>query len=172
MNTFKVAFDWDWTSHFYIQQLKVHLGVIDVEVISPKSLDDWLNIKAFHMHLPYGWLRANTLKSSINLVRFMLRLLVLKCFRKRLIWTVHDLFDHGKGDTPLVKLSIYLLAIISDTLVCHCEASKKELCKKFRASDHKIHVASHPNFIGVYPNQTTREEARNKFGLMSIIESF
>ena len=161
MKKFNIAFDRDWPLHIYIQQLKVHLDTVSVEVISPKSLSDWLKIKAFHMHSPYGWIRENKVKSSINLVHFMLKLFVLKCLRKRLIWTDHDLFDNSL----LGKLCIQLLVILSDAIICHCEASKQELCEKFRVSDHKIYVIPHPNFIELYPNQITPEEGRKKFGL-------
>lgn len=172
MKTFKVAFDHDWPLHRYMQQVKLHLSMNSVEVIRPKSRIEWFSIEAFHMHAPhYHWLgwRLSSYRASVLLVRFIMKLLVLKGFGKRLIWTAHDLFDHGDSEgernPQLFNVGIYLISLLSDAIVCHCEAAKKELCEKFRVSPHKVQVTPHPNFIDMYPSQTTREQARKKLGL-------
>lgn len=63
------------------------------------------------------------------------------------------------------KWATRVLAKRADVILCHGNPSRQLLIDRFGAPPSRIHVMSHPSFVGLFPFGVTRLEARRALGL-------
>lgn len=110
---------------------------------------------------------------------FILFLLLVKLFNYKLIWTAHDIVSHEKyfiNDLMVSKI----LSKLANGIIVHSESTKLLMSEKgFKTN--KIKVISIGNYIDVYPNTISRNEAKSElnishgdfvFGFIGMIESY
>jgi len=64
---------------------------------------------------------------------------------------------------PILEHFGFLFSLrIADAIIVHNEWSKKEASRIYKIEEGKIHVIPHGNFIGYYPNEISKIDARDK----------
>jgi beta-1,4-mannosyltransferase len=82
----------------------------------------------------------------------------------KIIYTVHNLEPHEKGAPALNRTANAVLFALADALHVHDEEAKRGAARVYRRAE-RIYVIPHGSYVGVYPNECTRHEARARLGL-------
>jgi len=121
-----------------------------------------------HLHWTYPCVvRDNPIRGTIAVFRFIAELIIIRLFGIKLVWTVHNLFDHERG-VPLERLLNQSLVYLSDQLITHCDFGRKAVMSAYGLPErlrHKIVVIPHGHLINSYENQVGRKESRVRLGL-------
>lgn len=83
----------------------------------------------------------------------------------QLVWTIHNLFPH---ETTMPEWEAELRrGIVARALVVHiiAERTPELVADLFEIPAEKVFHVPHPNYIGVYGDHVTRDEARHQLGL-------
>ncbi|MFX0203617.1 MAG: glycosyltransferase, partial [Candidatus Hodarchaeota archaeon] len=110
----------------------------------------------------------NRANSFAKFIRFISEVLFAKSLGIKVIWTVHNLWDHERRDPQLEVFFNRFLVRIYDQLIVHCSLARKSLLQRYQLPDHlrdKINVIPHGNYINSYANHVTRKKARTWLGL-------
>jgi beta-1,4-mannosyltransferase len=110
----------------------------------------------------------NSVRSRIRALFFCFKLLLLRLFGIRVVWTVHNLKSH-EGVAKDLELTLARGVVrASSWIVVHSPAAEQIVRKEFSMQHaKKIVCIPHGNYIGVYPNVVSNEEARYKIGISS-----
>lgn len=122
----------------------------------------------FHVH----WLSSlavtdSSLVSALLGLRTLLELLVLKAMGVDTVWTVHNQFDHETKSPRVELVTRHLTARLVDRMTVHCDAARQALRESYHLPDsvvERIDVVPHGHFKDAYPNEVSRETARERFG--------
>jgi glycosyltransferase involved in cell wall biosynthesis len=142
-----------------------HLGDISVFYNFIKNP----TVLILHLHWTHRFLIGyNKVRTVLRSVSFIFQIILIKAFRKKVVWTVHNLKNHeGKHE----KLEIYfssILAHLVDTIIAHCQTSKREICRIYKIRNKKkIVVIPHGNLMNVYDNSLSRDQARRQLNILS-----
>lgn len=101
-------------------------------------------------------------------LRFTLRNLRNFFFLKKqgyqIVWTIHNTLSH-EPSAPLVEQSFrWILSHLCSDIVVMSEYSRQEFARTYWRTK-RVHVVPHGNYIGAYPNQISRTEARQQLGI-------
>ena len=110
---------------------------------------------------------VRALLDVICLINLSLALLLAKLTGKTIVFTVHDLFKFGKQSLRgrmQVWIARYVVFLLSDSVHVHNHHSRK-LIRAIYKRKNGISVIPHGNYIGRYPNQVSKTEARLRLGL-------
>ena len=120
-----------------------------------------------HLHWLHNfYLSKRLIKRLINISAFVLQILIARALRKRIVWTAHNLHDHECQHPRMDHFCTWLVTRMATAIIVHCQWSGDELKKAFPSvSNNKIHIIPHGNYIGVYPQDCSRTDARRRFGL-------
>jgi beta-1,4-mannosyltransferase len=119
----------------------------------------------FHWLHPY-MIRPSTLGTVLRSTRLLIELSILKFFGQRIVWTVHNLKNHDNRHVHLERWFTKRFARLASTIIAHSQAAAAQIGSAFTINDpSRIHIVPHGNYIGCYPNQISRGEAREKLGL-------
>jgi len=120
-----------------------------------------------HIHWQHPLLLANNLfKTIIKSVSFIFELIILKAFRVKIVWTVHNIKNHENKHLWIEHSFTTLLARLSDAIIAHCERAKHEIRAIYRVkNDNKITVIPNGNYLDFYDNKISRSEAREMLKL-------
>lgn len=165
INVFVVA---NISSHPYLKLLYGNLDKNGIVCHDLKKNSDYQ--KAFvddiiHLHWIEFHIRSEKgiLLTIFKFTRYILFLIISKyIFRKKIIITLHNAKPHEAIYPTLEFLGFRLSLRIADALITHNEWSKKAALNYYNAGAKNIHVIPIGNFIGYYPNNITKKEARKK----------
>lgn len=120
-----------------------------------------------HLHWQHPFLLAhNKFRSIVKSTLFVLEILLMKILGVRLVWTVHNLYNHER---KFVRIEIFfcrMLAKAAAGMIVHTESAKEETIKAFKISKkEKVHVIPHANYIDYYPNTIKKQQARKKLNI-------
>ncbi len=168
----------------YQRELAAALGRLGIEVSMEKvagrfpvlramKLHDYPDVLHIHWthHLLFDRNRGRSIQSFRNFVgifRLLLEFFIIKRKGTKLIWTVHNLFNHEKKYFWMELLFNKCFVRLCDRLIVHCDFAKDAVVKSYNLPKRlatKIEVIPHGHFVGIYKNEITREEARQKLGL-------
>lgn len=157
-----------WPATFYQSRLVRelgHLGIhVDARELSLKSLlclllgrdcDDIV-----HVHWPHGSYVHNYWR--IPFVLF--HLLLYRVLKDNIVWTVHELEFYETRYPLLDKLVVRSLMKLARALVVHSRYSMDVVRRRYGYRKH-IAVLRHPSYIGCYPNEIEKCEAREQLKL-------
>ena len=124
-------------------------------------------VQVLHFHwLEYHYDRLTQWASAIAFVVFICKLILAKLLGYRIAWTVHNLQPHEPKHPRLDAACWRAMARLAHVIIVHCEDTRQRLMQRFAMKhDAHVHVVPHPNYVGVYTNITSRETARQQFGL-------
>lgn len=119
-----------------------------------------------HIHWPHKYIMSNNLIFSIiKSILFLISLWILKFYRVRLIWTVHNLISHESEFKNVEIFFTNLLAKLCDKLIAHSKFASNEVNKFYKIKKSKIEIIFHGNYIGQYENIISKEKARVILGI-------
>jgi len=107
------------------------------------------------------------LKAVIKGVLFLLQVWMLRLVGCRIVWTVHNLVNHERRLARVEWFYTLLFTRLVHLLVVHGDAARREVIATYRLERRAARVAVifHPNYIGAYPDDVSREEARERLGI-------
>jgi beta-1,4-mannosyltransferase len=138
---------------------KIYFSNIDLSIIYNLIKNKKFDILHLHWQHPF-MIHDNFLLMVFRSLLFIFQLLLLKCIKVKIVWTVHNLKNH---ENKFVKTEIFFSRIIArfaDRIIAHCNNSKNEIVNKFQIDEQKIHVIEHGNYISVYKDKYTRNQSR------------
>jgi beta-1,4-mannosyltransferase len=119
----------------------------------------------FHWLHPY-MIRPSTLGTVLRSTRLLIELSILKLFGQRIVWTVHNLKNHDNRHVALERWFTKRFARLPSAIIAHSQRAATEAASAFAISDpDRIYIVPYGNYVGCYPNQVSRREAREKLGL-------
>ena len=120
--------------------------------------------RILHVHWLFivGFDSSNMLKIILKSLSLMMEIFLIKHLLKaKIIWTVHNLFNHDSFYPNFEKFFKRAFSKKVDVITCHCEEAKKKIHRIFGVSSKKIFVIPHGNYFSCYKNDITQEEARD-----------
>jgi len=84
--------------------------------------------------------------------------------RKRIVYTLHNLTQHEGRHGRLNRWANRLLFAWADAIHVHDESVAEAVAPLLRNAG-KVFIIPHGNYVGCYPDQVTRDEARRQLGL-------
>nr|MBC7244128.1 glycosyltransferase [Chloroflexota bacterium] len=142
--------------------------------LSPRLVRSWREKPAvLHLH----WLELlYTSTSSVRSIRLLAAVLwglfEAKNNGCKIVYTVHNLNPHEQRMPFLGRIANPILFAMADALHVHDEQARLDVARAYphvmrwrEKSGKKTYVVPHGSYIGAYPNQCTREEARARLGL-------
>lgn len=143
--------------------------------VRPGSLDEALTWQVtagprsrstFHLHWTTPILAGcSDLQSALRAKeRFLAKLRHYLAAGGNFVWTIHNVLPHDvKFAEAEVALAQDLVALASRVVV-HSRSALPLIAQWFAVPEDKVLVLRHGHYLGVYPNDVTREAARARFG--------
>ncbi|WP_332098115.1 glycosyltransferase family 4 protein [Halalkalicoccus salilacus] len=129
-----------------------------------------------HLH----WLQPfviseNPIKTAAGGIRLLGELLLLKLMGVTVVWTVHNVLEHRKRSPRLETLIKHFVVRLSDYVIVHCPAARRSIQEAYHLSNEmasKCISIPHGHYIDSYPNEQTRDQARNTLDIDSTDTTF
>ncbi|MBI3315869.1 MAG: glycosyltransferase [Candidatus Omnitrophica bacterium] len=123
----------------------------------------------WHLHWPEPFLFGkNAVSTVFKTLYFSIKIFLAWARGVKLVRTVHNLTSH-EGKYPAAEYAFNRLNIaMARGVIVHCPSGREALVRRYHLSDRlrkKIHVIPHGNFLGSYPNDLSRTQARARLGL-------
>lgn len=114
---------------------------------------------------PHDWYSGrNIITRQIKRAMYEFGLIGLRS--KPLVWTAHNLYAHDAKNISYEKKMIQKLINVCDGVIVLSERSKQQLREHYRVNNNTIVSAiPHGHYIDIYPNDVSRYEARQAFGI-------
>jgi len=167
-----VHIPWDAENH-YQQNLTDALAKQGVE--AGNLPQDSFNVTALFGLKPqvvhFHWLHHFCLLSSgprnlLNLVKLAVKIRLIKRRGIKVVWTAHNLKDHGNRSPVIDYLCTGMVAAAADAIIVHCQTAKLLVKKRFPfLRPDKIRIMAHGNYIDNYPDSIDPLFARDALGL-------
>jgi beta-1,4-mannosyltransferase len=93
------------------------------------------------------------------------RLLAARPLGYRIVWTIHQVYPHERGDRRLDRRGARLLARLSHHLIAHDAATAEAARAELGLSSRSIDLVPHASYVGVYPSGRSRGSVREQLGL-------
>ncbi len=100
------------------------------------------------------------------IVGFLLRIVATRLLGTRIVWTVHNLYEHEARWRRIDRWVTKVMVACSARLIVHSPTASRLVGEEFAIrSPEKIVVIPHGNYLESYPRNLTREEARRRLGV-------
>lgn len=158
-----------WPRSFYQSRLVKDLESIGVHIrgndLSLQSLLCLLlrrdPIDVIHVHWPHGMY----IEQYWRFPFVVFHLWAYRLLKNNIIWTVHELDEFYETRYPMLdRLMVSFLMKVCRRLIVHSEYSAQAIRRKYRFT-REISCFRHPSYVGGYPNDISREDARLQLGL-------
>lgn len=156
-------------SNPYLEQMYSALGnEYNVSYVSYDEVDEALKKSdVFHLHWTSGILSR---AQSIYEAKFAVRVFISKVKRYivrggKFFWTVHNRLSHDSRYIEVERSLNEELSKLAHQVFVHNELAKDILPADYFINRRKISVSEHGSYIGVYPNSSSRSEARKELGI-------
>jgi len=169
---------WQWNPTLSLMNAALEQN--GVEFVGPGS--DYLNpawlranrrrVDVIHLHwTQYHYLRSSTLESVWKQPKFIAKLLLIKLWGYRLVWTMHNVYPHERPYPLLDLIDRLTMARLANAVIVHCHQARRELRKRF-FRERSVYMAYLGHFIDAYPHGIDRQEARQRLGLRADSQVF
>ena len=111
------------------------------------------------------FIRGSRLISAAMLSLFIVDLLITRVLGAKIVWTVHNRWNHENRHVWLDLLNSRLLARLCDAMKVECQAAATEVEGLYHTDASKITVIPEGNYLQAYTNTVTAREARNTLGI-------
>ncbi len=155
-------------ANIYVRELGRGYQAIGCHVIygSENLLEANVTPDLLHLQWPeelYRWRGEGKIETRIQ--QFIAAMTELKRRGTQIAWTVHNINPHDHRDSVQDEAVYQTVIDQADVIVHHCPASPKLLQERYRVAPGKrTIIVPHGHYLA-YPNQVTRDEARQKLGL-------
>ncbi len=162
----------------YRKLLYERLGECGFRLVpTPRLRLSWLwqqrrTVGFLHFHWPEGYwrhdrgsVRVRRPLSYVRLCLLLSRLLAARALRYRIVWTIHQVYPHERGDRRLDRCAASLLARMSHLRVAHDAPTAEAARRELRLDRSSIEIVPHGSYIGVYPPGRSRRSVREQLGI-------
>lgn len=120
-----------------------------------------------HIHWQHlFFLGRNKIKTILKSTLFIGRLIMLKLFGIKIVWTVHNLYNHDERFKAIELFFGSILARLCDKLIVHTNSAKQKVKEAFKIRREScIKIIHHGNYIAIYENAVNKVQARNQLKL-------
>ena len=124
-------------------------------------------VKILHLHWPHRLLLGKgKLRSVFRSVSFILQIIIIKVFGKKVVWTAHNITNHEGKHAKLELFFTRIFAHLIDAVFVHCQTAKHKVSEAYKVRN-KITVMPHGNYLNVYKDFLSRDEARSLLNVSS-----
>jgi glycosyltransferase involved in cell wall biosynthesis len=128
-------------------------------------LDNRKRVDVLHIQWPeWEVVRTKWRESLPRLGAYIGGLAFARLLGYRVAWTAHNLDVREEDQALLGKAALTATAALANDVFINYAAERGELSDRFRRK-RNVHLAYHGNYIGWYPDQISRGEARARLGL-------
>jgi glycosyltransferase involved in cell wall biosynthesis len=121
-----------------------------------------------HLHfLDEFFLMDSRLLSVARAVAFLLELALARLLGVTVVWTVHNLHHHDNPHPRIEYAVRHLASYLCVAIVVHCDAAGDLVAEAYRLPApvrSKIRTVPHGNYDERYPDEVTRDRARDRLG--------
>ena len=136
---------------FGLPWLKAHRDLVDVVHIH------WLEM--LYLYPRFG----QRLRRTLSVIA---AILLARMWGIRLVYTVHNLDPHEQPHPAWARLVNWFIFHFADAIHVHDAAMAARVTRRYgRRRD--LHIIEHGNYVGAYPDECTREEARQRLRIDS-----
>lgn len=154
----KVLFAPHYARNPYQDKLKEQLENLGYSirygVIGTKAFFDDINFKeadVIHIHWLHSYILKGTLfEATLRVIYFLIKLFFAKR-KKKIVWTVHNLYSHNRKYVLLEKFFLLFFVRLVDRFSAHNIFTKEQLLIKYKLDPQQIQVIRHANYIDNYP---------------------
>ena len=134
--------------------------------LSPRLVRSWRGMAdVLHLHWLELLYASPSLARSVRLLAAVLGGLVLaKAEGCKVIYTVHNLDPHDQPFAVLDRIANRVLFALADAIHVHDQEAKLSVARAYGRRE-RTYVVPHGSYIGAYPNNCTRQEARRRLEL-------
>ncbi|HAT72350.1 MAG TPA: glycosyltransferase [Elusimicrobia bacterium] len=120
-----------------------------------------------HLHWTNPYLLGRNLPVSlIKSLFFIFQLACCRIWGVKIVWTIHNIYNHEKYQYRLEMFFNRITARLADALITHSAAHKRNVRDLYGLKDDsKIFVINQGNYVSLYENLVSREEARARLGV-------
>ena len=148
-----------------LDRLDIHLELGDYAFEKSWLDENRERIDVLHFHWLHYFYRRDSLESTVRQYgQFSENLAYAKKIGYRVVWTLHNLYPHERPYPDVDHLARLLVSRQADHVIAHCEYGRRKAGELFYR-DRDISVLPHGNFIDVFPNEISREDARTELGI-------
>lgn len=148
-----------------LEKAGIYLELGDYEFTKSWLDENRARIDVLHFHWLHYFYRRESLDSSLSQYsQFSENLVYAKKIGYRVIWTLHNLYPHERPYPDLDHLARLLVSGLADHVIVHCDYGRQMVSELF-FRDREISILPHGNFIDVFPNEVSREDARLELGI-------
>ncbi len=148
-----------------LEKLDIHLELGDYEFEREWLEENRKEVDVLHFNWLHAFYRRDDLEETVRqYARFAENLTYARQLGYRIVWTMHNLYPHERPFPEMDHLGRLLVCRLADGVIAHCEHAAGRLRELFFWED-DVHVIPHGNFIDVYPNEMSKEEARAQLEL-------
>jgi len=106
-------------------------------------------------------------KTILRAVLFIIDINLIKLLGKKIIWVIHNKYNHEKEHADIEIFVCQCVAKLCDAVKIEQKCLVPELTKLYKLNLNKIHIIPEGNYIDAYPNIISQEDARKSLGLNS-----
>lgn len=119
-----------------------------------------------HLHWLHGFYRTEDLQSTIKKCnRFFDNLTYARSdLGYRIVWTLHNFYPHERPFPEVDHIARLYVSQQADSVITHCNYAA-EVCRKHFFFKGNVNIIPHGNFIDVFPNNVSKNQAREKLGI-------
>jgi beta-1,4-mannosyltransferase len=148
-----------------LEERDIYLELGDYEFTKPWLDANRSRIDVLHFHWLHYFYRRDSLETSVKqYTQFSENLAYARHLGYRVVWTLHNLYPHERPFPDLDHLARLLVSRTADHVIAHCSYGQRKAKELFYRNEN-ISVVPHGNFIDVFPNEISREEARSELGI-------
>jgi len=120
-----------------------------------------------HIHWQHPFFLArNKIKTILKSTLFICRLIILKLSGIKIVWTVHNLYNHEERFKAIELFFSNILARVCDKLIVHTNSAKQQVKETFKIRREScIKIIPHGNYILCYENTVNKVQARSQLQL-------
>jgi glycosyltransferase involved in cell wall biosynthesis len=105
----------------------------------------------------------SAVRTYLNLLRFAVLMAMFRTRGLRLFWIAHNLYPHDGGRELLAhRIGRRVVIALSSWVGIHSEAAGLRVQREFGVSQRRLVRLERGNWVSLYPNDISREEARRK----------
>jgi glycosyltransferase involved in cell wall biosynthesis len=148
-----------------LEKLDIHLELGEYEFEREWLEKNRQEFDVLHLNWLHAFYRRDDLETTVQqYTRFAENLTYARQLGYRIVWTMHNLYPHERPFPEIDRLGRLLMCRLADAVITHCQHAAERLRELFFWQD-EVQVIPHGNFIDVYPNEISQQEARAQLGL-------
>lgn len=121
-----------------------------------------------HIHWPSFFYNGDNAKiiTIVNFIRFIFLLLLIRLKGAAIVWTAHNLYPHDRCKIPQLDfVARKFVILLSKKIFVHGKSAANLLAIEFGNFNNKLLTIDHGNWLQLYKNSTTRQQARQYLNL-------